>query len=95
MTLSPTAAHHRARVAALSRDRKPNDPELIDARQSLKAARLEDHVARAIADAPPLTDEQRGRIAALLLRVTHNRPQAAHADQGLPDADHDRIGGDL
>jgi hypothetical protein len=31
--------HHRARVAALSRDRAPDDPELVAARQALAEAR--------------------------------------------------------
>lgn len=56
----------RARVAGLSRDRHPSDPDLLEARANLKAARLEDYVARVIASAPPLTNEQRERIAALL-----------------------------
>ena len=57
----------RARVAALSRDRASDDPLLIAARQNLRAARLEDHVARVVAEAPPLTTEQRERIASLLI----------------------------
>lgn len=56
----------RARVAALSRSRKADDPQLIDARRSLKASRLQDYVARVIAEAPPLTAEQLDRVAVLL-----------------------------
>lgn len=56
----------RARVAALSRSRKATDPELIDARRSLKASRLEDYVSRVVAEAPPLTAEQLDRVAVLL-----------------------------
>lgn len=63
---SQSWTHHRARIAALSRDRAPDDPELIDARCALRAARLEDHVTKVLAEAPPLNDEQRDRIAALL-----------------------------
>lgn len=59
--------HHRARVATLSRSRAVTDPELVEARRSLRAARLEDHVRKALADAPPLTDAQRERIARLLM----------------------------
>lgn len=61
-----TWTHERARIAGLSRDRRPDDPELVDARRNLKALRLEDAVAKAVAEAPPLTSEQRDRIAALL-----------------------------
>jgi hypothetical protein len=64
---SPTVAHHRARIAALSRDRRPDDPDLLDARQKLRAEMLAEHVKRAVAKLPPLTDEQCQRIAGLLL----------------------------
>jgi len=62
----PTWTHHRARVASLSRDRAANDPELLVEKLNLKAERLAQHVARVVAEAPPLTPEQRDRIAALL-----------------------------
>lgn len=56
----------RARVASLTRSRKSDDPELIAARQRLKAARLEEYVARVVAEAPALTEDQKHRIASLL-----------------------------
>ena len=56
----------RARVASLSRSRSSDDPDLIAARQNLRAARLEDYIRRTVDQAPPLTAEQRERIAALL-----------------------------
>lgn len=56
----------RARVASLSRSRTPDDLDLADARQRLKAEHLADYVARTVAEAPPLTAEQCDRIAALL-----------------------------
>ena len=58
--------HHRARVAALSRDRAPDDPDLQDARRDLRASMLAAHVAKVVAQAPPLTAEQRDRLAILL-----------------------------
>lgn len=60
---------HRAQVAALSRSRSQRDPELIDARRNLKAARLEDYVSRVVAEAPPLTPAQLDRVAGLLRPV--------------------------
>jgi hypothetical protein len=66
MAISQATAHYRARVAALSRDRLPDDPDLVSARQNLAVLKIEDHVRRVIAQAPPLTDEQRERIADLL-----------------------------
>lgn len=56
----------RAKVASLSRSRPANDPELIEARQNLKALKLEEYVRRVVDQAPPLTPEQADRIAALL-----------------------------
>ncbi len=64
--LSSTAAHHRARIGALSRDREPDDPELVAARRDLAAERLVEHVERILAGWPPLTDEQLDRVARLL-----------------------------
>lgn len=63
--------HERAKVAALSRsvaagERPPDDPELIEARRNLCALRLEEHVRKVVAKAPPLTPDQRDRIAAIL-----------------------------
>lgn len=60
----------RARIAALSRSRPKNDPELIEARQRLKTLRLEAHVQKALDQAPPITPEQANRIASLLRPVT-------------------------
>jgi hypothetical protein len=62
----PTWTHHRARVASLSRDRAANDPELLAEKLNLRAERLAQHVARVVSEAPPLSPEQRDRIAALL-----------------------------
>lgn len=61
----------RARVAALSRcvaagERAADDPDLLEAKRNLRAMRLEEHVAKVVAEAPPLTVEQRDRIAAIL-----------------------------
>ena len=56
----------RAKIASLSRSRKADDPELLTARRNLKAAKLEEYVARVISTAPPLTDEQASRIASML-----------------------------
>ncbi len=58
--------HERGRVAALSRSRTADDPELVTARINLRAEMLTRHVAKVVAQAPPLTPEQRDRIAALL-----------------------------
>ena len=56
----------RGRVASLSRSRSANDPDLIEARRALAAEKLAAYVSKTVAEAPPLTDAQRDRIAALL-----------------------------
>lgn len=58
--------HERARVASLTRSRTPDDPELVDARRNLRAERLADYIKRTVDEAPPLTVEQRDRLALLL-----------------------------
>ncbi len=61
-----TVFFERARVGALSRSRRDDDAELVAARQNLKALKLEEYVRRVVSEAPPLTPEQRDRIAAIL-----------------------------
>lgn len=61
----------RSRVAALERgiragERQPNDPQLIEARRNLRALRLEEHVAKVLADWPPLSEAQIENVASLL-----------------------------
>ena len=58
--------HERARVASLSRSRADDDPDLITARINLRAEKLAAHVAKVVAQAPPLSPAQRDRIAVLL-----------------------------
>ncbi|MFJ6155549.1 hypothetical protein ACIQF8_01255 [Pseudarthrobacter sp. NPDC092184] len=72
-TPSKEVAHARGVVAGLSRSRALDDPEFVAARQELKAAKLAAFVSKAVAEAPPLTPEQRDRIAGLL------RPQSGGA----------------
>jgi hypothetical protein len=56
----------RNRLNALQRYRRPDDPAIADARRDLAAASLEEYISRIVAEAPPLTEDQRSRIAALL-----------------------------
>ncbi len=61
----------RARVAALSRSRPADDPDLLDARRNLRAAKAEEYIKKLVDAAPPLTDEQTARLAVLLAPVEH------------------------
>lgn len=58
--------HDRARVAALSRSREADDPDLVDARRDLRVSRAEDYIRELVDTAPPLTDEQKRRLSVLL-----------------------------
>jgi hypothetical protein len=62
----------RAQVAGRSRYRPADDPTVIDARRDLRAARAEQYIAELVAAAPPLTGEQRSRLAALLAPPTRD-----------------------
>ena len=56
----------RNKLAGLARWGTADPNELDDARRALTEAKLERHVREALAAAPPLTDDQRSRIARLL-----------------------------
>jgi len=72
MALSPTRARARARLASAcaTRNRNPDNLEVAaqvdDAARDYWAETLAEYVAAVVAKAPPLTDSQRIRLAALL-----------------------------
>ena len=67
---SSNVAHHRATLAGLaSGGVPPDDPRYDEARRGLRAALLADYIDRVLAQAPPLTDEQRSKLAELLRPV--------------------------
>ncbi len=74
----------RARVAALSRSRTPDDPDFLAAKRDLRAARAEDYIRQLVDSAPPLTPEQRDRLAVLL------RPHVGDAARA-PDSEGGRL----
>ncbi len=68
--ISPEARRRRGHLASLHAraDRVPVEA-IADARRDYAAQVLEDHIRRVVDAAPPLTPEQRDRLA-LLLRPT-------------------------
>lgn len=64
--------HDRAVVAALTRSREPNDPELIEARRKLRESSLADVIRKAVSEAPPLQPEQVDRLVVLLRGGAHD-----------------------
>ncbi len=63
---SKTVARLRARNSVLNYVRPPGHPDLVEARRDLAAEVLAEHVERVLKNAPPLTEDQVGRIVALL-----------------------------
>jgi hypothetical protein len=54
------------RLAALTRHRPPDDPDLAEASRDLRAASLEAHVRQVVDQMPPLSADQRARLIVLL-----------------------------
>jgi len=67
----------RARVAALTRSRAADDPDLLRARRDLAAARLDDYIRKTVAAAPPLSGDQRNRLTLLLSGTPASSPEDA------------------
>lgn len=64
LPVSDSWTHIRAKLANARR----LDPtaDITDLQRDLKAARLAEHIAKVVDSAPPLTPEQRDRLALLL-----------------------------
>jgi hypothetical protein len=63
-------SHAQRRAAGLSRWRQSDDPELSQAKADLIEARLREAIQREAESDPPLSPEQRSRLAVLLLTRT-------------------------
>ncbi len=56
----------RGRLGQTSRRYADQPDRILDARRDLAVAKIEDYVAKVVADAPPLTADQRDQLALLL-----------------------------
>lgn len=65
MGLSP-AMDARNRLASVTRHHPDDTEKITAARRDLAATKIAEYVRKTVDAAPPLTDEQRERIAALL-----------------------------
>jgi len=65
----PRTAKSRARLGGLVSRLGPDHPRVAEAQQDLEVSKLADHIERVLATAPPLTDEQRSKLAELLRPV--------------------------
>ena len=64
---SPEVSHRRAQLAATKRHHGADDPRSIEAVRVLRETMLAEHIQRIVDSAPPLSAEQRNRLAVLLL----------------------------
>lgn len=62
--MHPSTRATHAKIAALSRSRKPDDPELVAARRQFKEQRIIERLRLGISDGLPLEPEQYQRIHA-------------------------------
>jgi hypothetical protein len=56
----------KGRFAVAHRDHAPDSPEVTNLRRELAAAKIAQYVEKIVSTAPPLTPDQRSRLAALL-----------------------------
>jgi hypothetical protein len=54
-------------VGAIARHHGESDPRLPELRRELRALSLEEHIRKVVDAAPPLTQDQRNKLAVLLL----------------------------
>jgi hypothetical protein len=66
MARKPPLSILQARYAALTRDRAPDDPVLVEARREFAFAKLSEQVAQIVSKFPPLTEEQCQKVANML-----------------------------
>lgn len=64
--LTATERRQRARLAALRRHHGDDDPQVVELSREFRADRMADYIIRTVDAAPPLTSEQRARLASLL-----------------------------
>jgi hypothetical protein len=65
--LSEAWRSERSRYASLSRSRHPADPDVLAAKQKMASLKWLADVEALVAKAPALSEEQKDRIAGLLL----------------------------
>lgn len=70
-TPATTWQKERATIASLSRTKEADDPQIVAARQRLRAIRLEEHILEQVRAWPPLTPEQLSRLGQIIGNAPH------------------------
>jgi hypothetical protein len=76
-TPSPKVAHLRSKVGATRRHYGADDPRSVEAVRELREAMAGEAIQKIVSAAPPLSIEQKARLAILLLRPTGDGGRAA------------------
>ena len=66
MSSSSPLYYWRAKGAGLKRDRKPDDPELLEAQRNVRALSVEARINKILAGEPRLTRDQTEHLVTLL-----------------------------
>ena len=72
--LSKARAEARSRIGVNAKRYGPDHPKTREAQRDYKFTTLSDHIEKILAQAPPLNDEQRVRLAELLRPVAQSTP---------------------
>jgi hypothetical protein len=73
--MTSRAQNARNRKGGLSRMLGPGHPDVAQADQELREIALAEHIRRVVDAAPPLSMEQRSRLALLLTGDSHSAPE--------------------
>ncbi len=85
--ISPESRSARARLAYSTRQHGTTAEPTTGARRDYAAARLADYIRDTLEKAPPLTDEQRAKLAELLRPVRRPRGRSAVVADRLAELD--------
>ena len=72
-SISPERAHARARKARLTQIHPADHPDVVKADQTVAVLAIKEYIEKTLAAAPPLSDEQRSKLAELLKPVRDAR----------------------
>lgn len=79
----------RGTVAALAIHHPSDSPQVIEAKRELRSIKLQEYVAKAVAELPPLSEDQLKEVARLLLPsmvATEQAPSPKHPKGSGRDA---------
>lgn len=85
--LSAKVAATRASIARRTQSYPSDHPKVLEARRDHAEAKLADYIERVLSAAPPLSDEQRGRLVDLLRPVHQSADRRTVVVERLAELD--------